>query len=213
MKQVKGFWLPDKETHLVPFLENGPEFAGGPTYQLRKLLPALQYIKNFRHAVDIGSHCGLWARPLSAMFRHVSAFEPVEAHRECWRKNVTATGTVLWPNAIGERDCNVSLHTGESSSGDTYIAGTGEHLARMRTLDSFGLQDVDFIKLDCEGYEFFSIKGAEQTIKRDRPCVIVEQKPGKGAQFGIKDTSAVDLLKSWGAQLRFEISGDFCLSW
>lgn len=213
MKEIRGFWLPDHEEHLVPFLKRGPEFAGGPTYQLHKLLPALQYVKNFHHAVDIGGHCGLWSRPLAAMFGKVSAFEPVAAHRECWQKNVTASGATLYPYALGDHAGPVALHTGRNSSGDTSIAPNGEHAAEMRTLDSFNLTSVDFIKLDCEGFEYFSLLGGERTIRRDRPCIIVEQKPNKGKQFGIDDTKAVTLLRSWGAQPRFDISGDFCLSW
>jgi FkbM family methyltransferase len=213
MKQVKGFWLPDHEQHLVPFLENGPEFAGGPTYQLHKLQAAIPHIKNFRHAVDIGGHCGLWSRPLAAMFRHVTAFEPVPAHAECWFANVPPENTHLHECALGDRAGEVYLHTGPSSSGDTYVQEGGEHEADLRTLDSFDLRDVDFLKLDCEGYELFALRGGEATIRRDRPCIIVEQKPGKAKQFGLGDIDAVKLLQGWGAKLVKEISGDYILAW
>jgi len=83
----------------------------------------------------------------------------------------------------------------------------------MRTLDSFNCGVVDFMKLDCEGYELFAIKGGEQTIKRDKPCIIVEQKPGKGKQFGLGDHDAVTLLREWGFEVVKEISGDFILRW
>ena len=82
-----------------------------------------------------------------------------------------------------------------------------------RTLDSFALPQIDFLKIDCEGYEYFILKGAEQTVRRDRPCIVVEQKPGKGSMYGLDDRDAVKLLQSWGAELKFEIAGDFCLAW
>ena len=213
MKQVNGFWLPDHEQHLIQFLERGPEFAGGPTYQLHKLMAAMPYIRNFRHAVDIGGHCGLWSRPLAAMFSRVTAFEPVPEHIECWFANVPGENTLLHEYALGDHAGEVSLHTGPSSSGDTYVQDGGEHSADMRTLDSFNCGIVDFMKLDCEGYELFAIKGGEQTIKRDKPCIIVEQKPGKGKQFGLGDTDAVTLLREWGFEVVKEISGDFILRW
>lgn len=214
MKQVKGFWLPDGEEHLVSFLENGPEFAGGPSYQLHKLMAAMPYIKNFRTAIDIGGHCGLWSRPLAAMFGRVIAFEPVEAHAACFEKNLGEYENVwLYCWAVGEVAGPVSLHTGESSSGDTYVQAGGEHTANMIRLDDHpdDLADVDFMKLDCEGYEFFALKGAEQTIKRWWPTIIVEQKPGKGKQFGLGDHDAVTLLKGWGYEQVKEISGDFIM--
>lgn len=217
MKQVEGFWLPDGEQHLVDFLKRGPRFAGGPTYQIAKLFACLPWVKDFRHAVDIGAHAGLWSRPLAAMFEHVSAFEPVEEHRACWRENARwfnfRNVATMHEFALGDRRDRVSLHSGPNSSGDTYVQAGGEHDANMVPLDDVTLPQVDFMKIDCEGFEFFILKGGEKTIRRDRPCIIVEQKRGKGAQFGIGDQDAVKLLTSWGAQLRAEISGDFILSW
>jgi FkbM family methyltransferase len=216
MKQVKGFWLPNREEHLVSFLEKGPEFAGGPCYQLHKLIACMPYIRNFRHAVDIGAHCGLWARPLSRMFGTVTAFEPVEAHRECLEENVAEyqiDNISIRPFALGNEEKPVRLHTGPSSSGDTFVSKDGEHEADMRTLDSFGLHDIDFIKIDCEGFERMVIAGGEQTIKRYRPTMIVEQKPNKGVNFGLTDTAAIDLLTSWGAKQVKVLSGDYILTW
>lgn len=214
MIQVRGFYLPDDEEHLGSFLERGPEFAGGPTYQLHKLIAALPWVKNFRTAIDIGGHCGLWSRPLARMFRTVEAFEPVERHRACFAKNLAEVGNVtLHVHALGEHNGTVNLHSGPNSSGDTTIDEAGEHEAIMATLDSFHLANVDFIKVDVEGYELFALRGGEETIRRNRPCIIVEQKPGKAQKFGLGETDAVAMLESWGAKLRTEISGDFILSW
>lgn len=214
MKQVRGFWLPDGEEHLVSFLEKGPLFEGGPTYQFQKLTAALAFVKRKCVAVDIGGHCGLWSRPLSYIFKEVHAFEPVAAHRECFEKNLAGRENwALYPFALGDREGPISLHSGPNSSGDTYVKAGGEHVAQMRTLDSFELTGVDFIKIDTEGHEYFVLKGGEQTIRRDKPAIIVEQKPGKGSQFGLGDRDAVELLKSWGATLHKEISGDFIFAW
>jgi FkbM family methyltransferase len=223
MIQVNGFWLPDHETHLQQFLENGPEFAGGPTYQLRKLQHAMPHIKNFRVALDVGAHCGLWSRVLARMFRTVHAFEPVNEHRLCWGRNMMGKeeSVFLWPYALGNVEHHCSLHTGPSSSGDTYIKPGGEHPADMKTLDglaSFDLvklgdKPIDFIKIDCEGYELFVLEGGEELIRKHQPCIIVEQKPGKGRQFNLDDTAAVSLLESWGAFKMKEISGDYIMAW
>jgi FkbM family methyltransferase len=217
MFQTHGFWLPDGETHLVPFLENGPEFASGPTYQLHKLLAAVPHVKNFSHAVDVGAHCGLWTRPLAAMFRTVSAFEPVARHIDCWYANIPAysenEGAKLYHVALGSEEKEVHLHTGPASTGDTFIAEKGEHSARMITLDQVGLPKIDFMKIDCEGFEYHVLAGGEKTIRRDKPVIIVEQKTGKGASFGMHDTAAVKLLNQWGAQTVSCIAGDYIMKW
>lgn len=223
MKLVKGFYLPATEEHLVNFLENGPTFASGPTYQLHKLMACMPLMRNFRTAIDVGGHCGLWSRPMAAMFSRVVAFEPVPLHRSCFVENIrpgsvggAGHNVTLYPFALGEQAGLVSLHTGPSSSGDTYVKDGGEHAAEMVTLDDFADAlltplDLDFIKLDCEGYEYYALKGGEKTIKRWRPTVIVEQKPGKGRQFGLGDHDAVKLLQGWGYELVQEIAGDFIM--
>jgi len=216
LKQVCGFWLPDAEKHLVSFLQGGPVFAGGPTYQVHKYLAALPWVRNFRHAVDIGAHCGLWARVMAACFTKVTAFEPVPLHRQCLEANITdfvCDNIEVKPYALGNDARLVHLHTGPNSSGDTFVSEDGEHIAEMRTLDSFRLTGVDFIKIDCEGFELFVLQGGEETIRTQKPCIIVEQKPAKGGQFGIGDHDAVRLLREWGAVPRADISGDYILSW
>jgi ribulose 1,5-bisphosphate carboxylase large subunit-like protein len=81
----------------------------------------------------------------------------------------------------------------------------------MRMLDSYGLSAVDFIKLDCEGYELFALRGAEETIKRWMPVITVEQKPGHGQQFGLGDTDAVRWLLKRGYKLAQELGGDYIM--
>ena len=58
------------------------------------------------------------------------------------------------------------------------------HTVQVNTLDSYNFEDVDIIKIDCEGYEFPIIKGAEQTIRRCRPIVQIEVVEAQCAKFG-----------------------------
>lgn len=213
MQQWRGLWLPDGETHLIDWMQKQNEVVDGkPTYQYSKLKMALGHVKQFRVAVDVGGHCGLWSMHLAKKFGTVHAFEPVAEHRACFLKNVDLGSTVtLHECALGEKDGSVSIYTAPTSSGDSYVKGAGD--IPLRRLDDFELPVVDFIKLDCEGYELHALGGAEQTLKRCRPAVIVEQKPGKAQQFGLPETGAVDYLQSLGAKLRASKSGDYVLSW
>lgn len=58
------------------------------------------------------------------------------------------------------------------------------HTVTVNTLDSYNFNDVDIIKIDCEGYEFPIIKGAEQTIRNCRPVVQIEVVEAQCAKFG-----------------------------
>lgn len=58
------------------------------------------------------------------------------------------------------------------------------HTVQVNTLDSYNFDNVDIIKIDCEGYEFPIIKGAEQTIRAHRPIVQIEVVEAQCAKFG-----------------------------
>ena len=77
----------------------------------------------------------------------------------------------------------------------------------MNRLDDFELKNVDFIKVDVEGYEYFVISGAIETITRCRPVIIVEQKAGF-ERYGLSDKQAVALLKSLGYVEKEVLVGD-----
>ena len=206
---MQAVWLPDEEQEIVKFL-NASQLDGVGLYQYNKLKAALAYVKNWRTAVDVGAHCGLWSMQLCKRFKTVHAFEPVERHRECLSLN--APTALIYPYALGDKDGMVRLSKGVRSTGDTHISNDGEYVSEARRLDSFGLKEVDFVKLDCEGYELFVLRGGENLIDVCKPAIIVEQKPGKGRTFGLGDTEAVDWLLWKGYTLRGEIAGDYILS-
>ena len=217
----QGVYLPNGETHLTQWMSDNGEIADGRgTYQIKKLRRALSRCRNFRTAVDVGGHVGLWSMQLAKHFRNVIAFEPIAEHRECFRENLKGRrGVELVACALGARAGFVRFDTNPSSSGDTHVHAEGNdgvsdtHMdgAIVETLDSFDLPDVDFMKLDCEGYELFALQGAALTIERDRPVIIVEQKPGRAQRFGLPERGAVDWLLGKGYRLTDEMSGDFVL--
>lgn len=221
MKQHQGIWLPDHEEHFVEWMtKNGEIVDGRGTYQIKKLRKAMEYVKQFRTAIDIGAHVGLWSIQLAQRFKTVHAFEPVAEHRECWAKNLDASGEKLnedgsglrlWPCALGEKEGSVSINIPPGSSGGSSVREGMDTPLRM--LDLHRIYDVDFIKLDCEGYELLALRGGEHMLTRYKPCVHVEQKPGKAVSYGLPQTGAVEYLQSLGAKLRLEMSGDFILSW
>lgn len=211
----RGLWLPKKEQHLPRFIARTGYHKrdGFLTYQYRKYKAALPYVKNHRVALDIGAHVGQWSRVMAMDFGRVEAFEPVPLYRKCWLKNLEGVGNASCkPVALGEKSQLVSLeNVTPGSYGDTRVTDGSD--TTMWTLDSFGFEDIDFIKIDCEGYERFVLEGAVETLKKCRPTMVVEQKKGHGAHFGYGDTAAVGFLEGLGAKVREAISGDYILSW
>lgn len=220
MFQHQNVWLPDGESHFPEWMDKHGEVVDGRgTYQIEKWRACIPFIKGWQMAVDVGAHVGLWTIRMAEMFQNVLAFEPVAEFRECFVKNAWMRGVKCLPYALGAIEGRVNMTipplNGGRDTGGTHVAMTAEAgTVELRTLDSFNIRHVDFIKIDCEGYEHNVILGGMETIRRCKPCIIVEQKPHKlGPNFGIQGTPAVDLLTGMGAKVRRVIAGDYILTW
>jgi FkbM family methyltransferase len=214
MFEFQGIWFPDGEKHFPEWMaKNGELVDGRGTYQIRKFREAMKWCKQFRGAIDVGGHVGLWSMQMVKKFLHVEAFEPVESFRKCFVRNVGDPGNyTLWPDAVGATSGTVSMVVDRADTGGSHVKGDGD--IPMRPLDLFEFAHVDFLKVDVEGVEADVILGGEKTIRSSRPCIVVEQKQHIMARnFGTQGTPAVDILLSWGAKHRGEISGDHILSW
>lgn len=214
MKFVDGWYWPDGEQHMVEWLadpKNRLILNGRPAYQGKKQELALSHCDRRRTMIDCGAHIGLWSYNFAHWFRNIAAFEPVEAHRECWIKNVAPgpANMCLYVEALGDREDMVTIRVNPVSSGDSWVKGKGT--VPMKTLDSFGFEDVDFIKVDAEGYEEFILRGAEFTLVHWKPVVCVEQKRDMAVKFGLKPMGAVQYLIGLGYKVVGEISGDYIM--
>jgi FkbM family methyltransferase len=216
MKHVDGWYWPDAEKHLIEWMANPRhrmQINGRSAYQGKKQLAALAAVASrkdqLRTAIDVGGHVGLWSYNLAPAFQNVHAFEPVDYLRECFKRNVEAPNVMLHPMALGADAGSVSMHTTADSTGDSWVKGEGDIL--MLTLDGLGMFDVDLIKIDCEGYEENVLRGAEQTIRRDMPVIIVEQKRDMASRFGLQPLGAVKFLQSLGYRVEQDLGGDFLM--
>jgi FkbM family methyltransferase len=134
---------------------------------------------------DIGSNWGYFT--LHAASNHsqltVHAFEPMPATYKDLTSCVAQAGlsdlvtchNMALSSADGEAFIQIpdGLHSGlaeVSNLGGTTRIGT-------RRLDSLGLPEPDFIKMDVEGHEIEVLNGAKETLKASRPFIIFESKP------------------------------------
>lgn len=207
MKLVGDWWIPDGDSHIEGYL------AARGDYQRPHRAESLARCHRRRVALDVGAHIGLWSRELASNFNKVHAFEPVEAFRECYARNVTASNVILHSCALGNREGNVTLDVRSENSGMTCVADGGRLSAAMKTLDGMHLDEIDFIKIDVEGYEQFVLEGAHETLLRCRPVVTLEQKPHGTRYTGIEQYSALRYLQSLGAVPLARVIDDWVLGW
>lgn len=187
MQKVGNTWLPDGDRYF------GPIFARGDVFEMRTLLTGLKYVRQHRTAVDGGAHVGSWSRYLAEQFDVVVGFEPNEGNYECAVANTARLGNVAMFNvALGDAKGLGGMRPGNNSG--CWHLSDGDDIA-IGTLDSLNLQDVDYLKLDVEGYEGRVILGALETIERCRPVVQVEEKRLPHSYVG---PSARSLLEGMG---------------
>lgn len=134
---------------------------------------ALEYVKRWRVCLDIGSNIGQWTRPLAKRFDSVVCFEPNPNFRECFNKNITEDNVLLWPYGLSDKE-----HTASQDFNSTILQNEDGDIS-CRTLDSFGLTNVDFVKIDVDGFEVPLLQGAEKTLTENNPVINIEMKQGK----------------------------------
>lgn len=131
-----------------------------------------------RTALDIGAYIGEWTRLLKDDFEIVVAFEVRPENYSRLVKNAPA-GCVFLPFGLADFSGETDFHIrGEYAQSPRAHPNEQNPLARysVMTLDSLKFKNVDFIKLDVDGFEQQVIAGGIETILRWRPVMLVEIK-------------------------------------
>jgi FkbM family methyltransferase len=214
MYQSHGWWFPDQDTHFAGMLKKSIQKGGGPVYQQSVRQQSIDLTPSRTLALDIGANVGLWSRDLTEAFAHVISFEPVSDFRDCLVKNVPASNLEVRGCALGEEDTFINMIITVENTGHSHVdtSTMGHGTTPMYRLDSLELPKIDYIKIDCEGYENTILRGARQTIMRDRPVMVVEHKRHKDVGHDDVD-QALDTLIGWGAHIITNVRNDYILGW
>ncbi|CAD6509390.1 hypothetical protein LMG27952_00273 [Paraburkholderia hiiakae] len=140
-------------------------------------------------ALDIGANIGCTALALSQIVGDgkVVAVEPVPRTFALLTKNVGAVANITRQNfAFGSQAGTLPMQGSETNLSGAFIAnefhtGRAGHFTvdvAVRTVDeafsSLGLEKVDFMKIDVEGFELDVLEGATETLRKCKPRVVLE---------------------------------------
>lgn len=70
--------------------------------------------------------------------------------------------------------------------------------AQMKTLDSFNFQDVDIIKVDTEGTEYWVLQGAKETIEKYQPVIQIELREEHCKKYNYETQEVINYIMSTG---------------
>lgn len=183
--------------------KTGNLFRRAKQHDLNQWNAAKNHIQNFRVCLDIGAHVGTSAMRFSKHFENVYSFEPIPDLFECLEYNTQDLDNVHTNNiAIGEKHEQVKIYVNTRNSAASVIESknTADIIAsrwgnrkrkdfqkmpsievECKTIDSFNFENVDFIKIDTEGYNIEPLKGMINTIKKWSPVIQLERGNGKHA--------------------------------
>ena len=173
-------------------------------------------------AIDGGAHVGTWSAVMAGYFDRVIAFEPTPETFGMLTENMADFPNVECRNvALMDRHGRISMERPEYSIKlqkafgkkvndelvSRYAQWSGNAVTEAITIDSLQLSTCGLIKLDLEGAEFLALKGAEQTIARLRPVLVIEVKR-HSHRYGIKRYAVHDLMVNLGYKERFHCRYD-----
>lgn len=157
-------------------------------YEIATLKKWTPYIGHADVIFDIGANLGnhtlYWEKTLGA--KQIFSFEPYEPNYENLVLNIRANhleekvSPIM--KAVDEHEGTVSIVSiDQSNLGGTtfqYAREESEDCTGVISIDKFvkekGIQSIDLIKIDTEGFEIGVLKGALNTLKEGRPIVWVE---------------------------------------
>jgi FkbM family methyltransferase len=168
-------------------------------------------------AIDVGASCGYYSLALSGVYDQVVSFEPnheIAAHLiGAHLKNVRVVLEGL-SSVLGESTLHIPIADGVKMPGwaslDEQNCPNATSFDRrqiaLHTLDEHDLHNVGFIKIDVEGHELEVLRGAEQTLRRDHPHLLVEVRAEHLAEvrtlllgWGYRETTLRELVGREGS--------------
>jgi len=173
MKQIQGWYLPDTDVDFDRWILDGE-------YQKEHRDTIIKFVKQEKkvlaNAIDVGAHVGFWLKDMCKEFKQVFAFEPVDEVRECLYENVKDSNYHCYTYGLGSKDEVKKINYNPKETGNSYITDNGNKEIVIRKLDNLDLPQIDYIKIDAEGYEMEVIKGGMKIVEKYKPFIHVEVK-------------------------------------
>jgi len=130
--------------------------------------------------VDAGANIGNHAIYLAKFcdVAKIHAFEPMPHARAILERNTALNAPDLidiHPVALGASESKATVRLfSPANHGSTTLEEDPNGQIPIQPLDAFALPQVDLIKIDVEGMQDAVLEGAQDTIARSKPAMIIE---------------------------------------
>jgi FkbM family methyltransferase len=162
-----------------------------------------QYVPYKGVVVQAGGNCGQYIVQYADLFERVYTFEPDPLNFLCLTLNCQKTNIYKYQACVGNQRNLVELAVNSSDVGATHVDPTKPGLIPTLRIDDLNLDRCDLIQLDTEGFEYFGIQGAEETITKFKPVLSIEWWEPWAARYGI----TLEMLENYLSRWNYVIAG------
>jgi FkbM family methyltransferase len=166
--------------HIQKIIYNSRDF-----YEIESLTFLKLHYKQFDTVIDIGTNIGnhmlYWCSELEA--KKVVCFEPNDFNRSVLQKNIELN---YLASTVTVHSCALGAESGKGIQRNFSLSNTGmnrvdkvsdastANITEIKKLDDFTFDQIQFIKIDVEGFELDVLKGAAGTLTKYKPVVMIE---------------------------------------
>lgn len=206
--------------HGLRFLCTKPDWGIAPirmfnlgSYEESEISLCLSLIKPGFTIFDVGANVGWFSLIISKNIPNVSlhSFEPIPATFDNLNRNITLNGgfPIIKTYNLGfySEDTNLKLFYDSECSGRTSAANlaeidVSEVTCSFKKMDSFvremNIQQLDFVKCDVEGAEYFVYQGGIESLRKFKPIIFSEMLRKWSAKFNYHPNDIINFLSKIG---------------
>ena len=172
-------------------------------------------LNKFNNIIDIGANFGAQTLQIADEFKNSKIFsiEPTNYAYEKLSKNINlnkelkkniSTHKLFLGSENQEKPDGIYSSWNLNSKKTKHATHLGEKKdtdnSQSKTLDQFIIEnkiyELDFIKLDVDGYEYYVLKGGFNFLKKKKPPIFMELAPYLYDEYGYNQERIINLIKS-----------------
>lgn len=182
VKGLAWFWIDEGKVDCVK-----DTVKAGKIWEPYIIAVLAKYIKPGDHVIDLGAHIGTITLAMSNLVGSTGMVHAFEGERQFFRE--------LYFNIYSNQRSNIMPYLCWISDKEAVTEVTsywhegyspvhqpidGPWPLHTHQLDTFGFDNISVIKIDVESTEDEVLRGAQQTIAKSRPVIIIEIRGGLG---------------------------------
>lgn len=198
----EGYWVIDGDTHVSHWVRQERRLDHD-----QNTLPILyRYVRPGDVVLDIGANIGDhtiaysdWVGSRGKVF----AFECGYEANACLRNNMRGReNVVVLDMALWSSEGWLNFNQDNKNFGASFVTKSDvvahDSPIKCFPLDSFKINQIDFMKIDAEGSETEILRGAEIMIGRFKPIICMEVNGFALKRAGSSEEELLNLIKSFG---------------